>query len=319
MTDSASLELSGQPEPDAAPTDVEVLDYLEIMQKIGNKLLIALHDACVKLDIDYFVYSGTLLGVERYGDWIPWDDDVDVAMFREDLEVLRQHAVDVLPPDIRYSDLRTDPDHATKFVRLLYLPSERSAHDSSAPSTAPDIQHVVLDIFVLDRAPRSAWATRLWQGVIKVVLHLALSRDAPIRTRRSESHRVVRRIYRRASFVVSRLLPSSTWRRLHHQACTFFERRGRSDTFAGTNHHKASFGKLQLHASDFLPAAEKQFGDITVRCPARADEILRKMYGESYMTPPPAAEQRPMHRRQWVRARIDGVDYCYESCSNSRR
>ena len=50
------------------------------------RILTAFHDFCVKNNLKYSLFYGTLLGAIRHDGYIPWDDDVDVAMPREDYE-----------------------------------------------------------------------------------------------------------------------------------------------------------------------------------------------------------------------------------------
>ena len=45
-------------------------------------------DFCKKNKIQYFLSNGSLLGAAKYGDFIPWDDDVDVFLFRDDYDRL---------------------------------------------------------------------------------------------------------------------------------------------------------------------------------------------------------------------------------------
>ena len=48
------------------------------------EMLSFIDDVCVKNNIKYWIDSGTLLGARRHGGFIPWDDDVDICMPRED-------------------------------------------------------------------------------------------------------------------------------------------------------------------------------------------------------------------------------------------
>lgn len=55
---------------------------------IGLDILVEFDKFCRRHKLKYFLVYGTLLGAVRHKGYIPWDDDIDVAMFREDYERL---------------------------------------------------------------------------------------------------------------------------------------------------------------------------------------------------------------------------------------
>ena len=67
--------------------DVQLF-YLELMRFIDN--------VCNKYGIDYWITGGTLLGAVRHGGFIPWDDDIDISLMREDYDKL----IEVLPKEV---------------------------------------------------------------------------------------------------------------------------------------------------------------------------------------------------------------------------
>ena len=61
-------------------------DILKRLQAIELEMLQVIDEVCKQLDITYFLDSGTALGAARHGGFIPWDDDVDLGMPREEYD-----------------------------------------------------------------------------------------------------------------------------------------------------------------------------------------------------------------------------------------
>lgn len=71
-------------------------------------VLIEIDKICRRHNINWFADSGTLIGAVRHKGFIPWDDDIDIAMLRDDFELFLSYAKDELPEEycIAYDDLR---------------------------------------------------------------------------------------------------------------------------------------------------------------------------------------------------------------------
>ena len=59
---------------------------LEGLKQAQLSILLDVHDFCLNNNINYFLAHGTLIGAVRHKGFIPWDDDIDIAMPRQDYD-----------------------------------------------------------------------------------------------------------------------------------------------------------------------------------------------------------------------------------------
>ena len=117
------------------------------LQKKEFEILKLFVDTCKKLELEYFLVCGSALGAVKYGGFIPWDDDIDVAMPRKDYETFLSKAPELLPEWCFIQNYRTDPefhllgtkirDSRTTFIEMM--------------CDGLDINHgIFIDLFPLD-------------------------------------------------------------------------------------------------------------------------------------------------------------------------
>lgn len=74
-------------------------EEIKKIQKIELRSFDVFCEICNQLEIKAFLYGGSLLGAVKYGGFVPWDDDLDMAMLREDYEKFIREGPKLLPAD----------------------------------------------------------------------------------------------------------------------------------------------------------------------------------------------------------------------------
>ncbi len=97
--------------------------------KISKKELTELHNVelnilkefikvCQKLNLRYYLVGGTAIGCVRHQGFIPWDDDIDVAMPRKDYEIFLAKAQKLLPKYLFVQTIKTEKNYYNLFAKI---------------------------------------------------------------------------------------------------------------------------------------------------------------------------------------------------------
>lgn len=122
------------------------------MQLLQLDMLVELDRVCKANNIKYQIWAGTLLGAVRHKGYIPWDDDADIVMLREEYEKFKKCS-DQLNPDICFfQDHDNDPEYRWQYGKLRRTGTKyvRLGQEHIKCKTG-----VFVDIFPLDDVPVS--------------------------------------------------------------------------------------------------------------------------------------------------------------------
>ena len=123
------------------------------LQKKEIELLKIFVDICKRLDLRYYLVCGSALGAVKYKGFIPWDDDIDVGMPREDYEIFLKKALLMLPKNVFLQNYRTDKAFPHVFSKLRDSDTAFFEHGIDHL----DINHgIYIDVFPIDGYPQKA-------------------------------------------------------------------------------------------------------------------------------------------------------------------
>lgn len=130
------------------------------LQKTEFELLKKFVEICNKHNLTYYLVCGSALGAAKYQGFIPWDDDIDVALPRDDYEVFLEKAPEVLPEHVFLQNYRTEK---------YYYALGSKLRDSGTTYIEKGIEHipmnhgVFIDVFPLDGYPADAREVSLFE------------------------------------------------------------------------------------------------------------------------------------------------------------
>jgi lipopolysaccharide cholinephosphotransferase len=243
-------------------TREEGLTPLKQTQLVMLRLLKIFDDLCRRHNIDYFLVGGSCIGAVRHKGFIPWDDDIDIGMTRDNYNLFVEKCVGLLPNDIFFQNHKTDK----YYPELDYVDAKLRDKYSSYKHKNNNIKYhdgLQLDIFVFDQAFLSNKYFIIFQNLIvnKISKHFKIEREK----------------------VLSNIKKFSPWKTVY--SSNWLQKIGMT---------KRSFGAIFYKEHEIQKLIEVEFEDSTFFIPQFYDSILRRQYGE-YMKLPPEDKQVSHH------------------------
>jgi len=126
-----------------------IQEQIGMVWNVEQEILDVIHQVCSAHNLRYTLAYGTLIGAVRHGWFIPWDDDIDLIMPREDYEKLLTIWKDAAPSGYILQNVRTDPDYTNTFTKIrkdhtTFLQDEEEAQKQYHKG-------IFVDIFPADR------------------------------------------------------------------------------------------------------------------------------------------------------------------------
>ena len=242
------------------------LKQLEIMVEVDR--------ICRREGLTYYIIGGTLIGAVRHQGFIPWDDDVDISMPREDYERFLKHGQKWLPDRLFLQNYKTEKEcyHLFSKIRLNgTFFKERAAEHLSCH------HGIFIDIFPLDRVSRDPKMRRRICFLIEQIHKIIFQKLKIVRRSGGAVFYFIRALIGRVCSI--RFLgESANWlaRRYKHVKTGWV-----SIPLSPIN------GEICLITDDqYHKPVEVQFEGVRFFAPANAEAVLREQFGDFMQLPP---------------------------------
>ena len=242
----------------------------EQLRSVQMSILDKVHDFCQQHQLDYSLAGGSLLGAIRHKGYIPWDDDIDIMMPRDDYEYLLDNFTRE-NPDFTFFNLNSEPNP------YPFLFSKLSLNGSEISNGRIKGVGINIDIFPIDSLGKNQ-ATAKFRFSLMKVLNLF---PRVQRSRKKRSNPLAERVFRLSQKLV-RVIPTHWFLRAIESLCS--HRLVRQSGFA-VSIGSSYLSKELCEASLYHEYTAVEFEDRHYQSIVRYDDYLSMIYGD-YMQMP---------------------------------
>ncbi len=265
--------------------DNTYLGKLEKVQKILLAYLLEIDRICKKHNIKYFLAGGTLLGAIRHHGFIPWDDDADVMMLREDYDRFLAVAKDELPENIFIQLPHTEKGNYNPFTKLridnTMFATEFTGHFLWMHNG------IFFDILAHDRTGRSKWSQKLHLMTTMLMRSIVFNKWGDTDIAGGGGHPIVCKIVDKVKYIVP--MRFALW--AQNRLLEFYKNRDTGYLYdgMGRNLSRGSFPEEWLKEVVYV-----DFEGYRFPVPKEYDKYLTYLYGD-YMQMIPVSSRRTSH------------------------
>lgn len=233
----------------------------------------AFRTICEKNELTYYLTGGSLLGAVRHQGFIPWDDDFDVGMPREDYEKFIKIAAKELRYPLMLQTHETDPEFLSCHAKIRNVETTAIRYDEWADEHQ-FCQGIFFDIFPYDNIPDGKLTQKIHRFRAQFYRHIL--NNGPLFNRKRSTF--FRKLAYAFSMVFCLFIPVEKQFEIHEKVCQKYNKKktkrwGLVSTFY-------EFPNLYYNKEDFKEVITVPFEYTDAQIPAAYDSVLKTQYGD---------------------------------------
>lgn len=250
-------------------------------------LIKKIDEICLEHNLKWYPMWGTLLGVIRHSGYIPWDDDVDVVMPREDYEKF----VEISKNCLEYPYyLQTTLDDEECFYMWVNLRNSETTGNRKSCLSKKQNNGIGIDIMPLDGCEDNLTVYRISRYPVRVISALANVYVNEFNTSRAAV--LIRKFLRLTGFNYKKayLKAENQNKKYKWDKYSKVAVRAHSDPL----YRKRNLIKDMWNKDDFSDSIRMKFENLEIPVPSGYDHLLKQIYGD-YMKYPPMNKRQGKH------------------------
>lgn len=249
---------------------------LQRLHQIQVEILNEIVRICEANNLQYFLIEGTLLGAIRHKGFIPWDDDLDIAMPRKDYEQFLEVCTNYLSEDYLLDDYKTNSKYWLPYAKVR---KKGTIFEEGATVHIDTPKGIWVDVFPLDNVKHQWSLAQMIQALLVRVLRFNISVKQGVNIPRTSLKKLARAILSPLGIETSFKLLNRVMSFWADEECEYFVNLG----------SQYGYKKQTIHKSRYLPAVKAEFEGASYCVPDDYDYVLNRIYGDYMVMPPQEA------------------------------
>lgn len=267
-------------------TEEELVRLRQIQMDIYSEI----RRICEKHKIQFVAIGGSAIGAVRHNGYIPWDDDFDVAMMRNDYKRFLKYAKQEINPRYFVQNIQTDPSYGNYFTKIR---CNGTLFVQSIDKNDKSHHGIFVDVFPIDSLTNDPREREKYRKKLMIFFQLFMAKcNSGIS---GETDSIKGKIKHSIRAILHVLLFFASKKRLFIRVDKMCQKYNKTESETIMIGVLFAMKRRCIEKTAIFPAVEHSFEKDTILIPHDTDRYLSHIYGKDYMELPPL-EKRVNHR-----------------------